>query len=154
MYTTGVQMSLKQLKLAVVGIFICGAVHAQAGVPATCAAFQSSVTATISSSNGVVTVTPDTACVTAGGTMKWKAGASESWTTDFNDDPHSAFSPGHKHHHGKGNNAVGGKVRACSQSDASYNASAGGCVFQYKATHTTKGAQSSTDPQVIIKPGT
>ena len=121
-----------------------------AGPP--CTTFQNSVTAVISTSGGVASVSPDRACLAPGGTIKWTAEDGETWSTDFDDDLHSPFSPGRRHHSGAVRKSSGDKVRACSTGDSNFDASAGGCVFKYNAAHVKGGKKSTVDPDVIVKP--
>jgi hypothetical protein len=86
--------------------------------------------------------------------MQWTASEGDSWSTDFGDDSKSPFGPGLAKHSGKARSANGHKVRSCSTTSASFDASAGGCVFKYSASYTKGGKTNTVDPQVIIKPGT
>jgi len=136
--------------IAVLGMAGNRNVYAQA--PA-CTGFSSSVTIQISTSGETAKVEPDRACVDTGGKVNWTAADGETWKTDFADDDHSAFKPGHMHYRGKVHKAIGARVRACSTSDPRFNEAAGGCVFKYTATHVKGGKTSTIDPDIVIKPG-
>ncbi|HLY18108.1 MAG TPA: hypothetical protein VKR61_12840 [Bryobacteraceae bacterium] len=128
--------------------------HAAYAQTAACTSFQHTVTVTISSANGAATVSQDPACVARGGKMSWTATEGDSWSADFTDDSHSPFASGKKHHGAKVAKTSGDKVKACSKSDSSYDAAAGGCVFKFKATHVKGGKSWILDPQVVVQPGT
>jgi len=84
--------------------------------------------------------------------MNWKATDGESWRTDFDSDAHSPFYSGKTHHEGKVGVSGGDRVRVCSIQDSSYNSTAGGCLFKYKATHVKNGLTFIKDPQVVVQP--
>lgn len=149
-------MYLKPWNLAIAAAVLGIAAMPHASAQSSCpSGFHRSVTARISTdaAHGVALVRPDTACVAKNGRMNWKATDGDSWATDFDDDAHSPFDAGKKHHEGKVAQSGGDVVRTCAKTDASYNASAGGCVFKYKATHVKNGKTSVKDPHVIIQPG-
>jgi len=137
----------------VVAVLMAAASIAKADPPA-CTYFNKKVTAHISTANGNVSVAPDRICVASGGRVYWTIDTGQSWATDFTDDARSAFPAGQAHHEGQVKKSAGGKVRSCSTSDPAYNATAGGCVYSYKATHTIGSASAAGDPDVVIKPGT
>lgn len=140
--------------LAVACSLVAAAAPQAASTAPPCTTFQSTVTITISSSEGTVTVNPDRACVAPGGNVRWTTQDGEAWSTEFAGDARSPFAAGRARHAGKVRAFVGDRVRACAVGDASFDASAGGCVFKYKASHVKGGKESTIDPQIVIKPGT
>lgn len=145
-------VSFKLSKIVMVVVVLCAAASQQAFAQ-TCTNFQRSVTVTISTAGNAASVSPDPACVAKHGTVKWTANDGETWSTDFKDDAHSPFAPGKTHHEGKVHKTSGDKVRACSQSDPSFDSKAGGCAFKFKGKHVKGGNPSTIDPQVVIQPG-
>jgi hypothetical protein len=148
-------MPFKAWKLATMAAVLAIAALPPALAQSCVSGFHRSVTARISTdpTNTVAQAKPDPACVAKHGRMNWKATDGDSWATDFDDDAHSPFDPGKKHHEGRVGPSSGDVVRTCAKTDSSYNASAGGCVFKYKATHLKGGKTSVKDPHVIIQPG-
>lgn len=118
-----------------------------------CTSFSKSVTAHITTVGDIASVSPDRACLNRNGKMSWTAADGETWRVDFADDAHSPFPAGQAHRAGKVRKTVGAKVRACTATDATFDAAAGGCVYKYKATHVKGGKTSTIDPQVVVKPG-
>jgi len=136
--------------LTLLMLALAAPVAAQA--PSCAGRFAATVTVTISSTGTTATVSPERACVARGGTVNFTSKDGDSWIVDFPSANASPSADGAARRQGKANAPGGGRVKPCAKNSPFFNASAGGCVYKFKATHVRGNQKAEVDPDVTVEP--